>query len=407
MASICQSEPDSASQLDLREVSGRSSRVKPLHVLTLTPFYPTAGDDAAGCFVAEPLSFLPQLGIRNSVIAARPYYRGGRMTANRSLHPAIWVRYAAPPGMTGLAVSGRALYLSIRSEVRRQHAAQPLHLIHAHAPLPCGHAAALLARDLGIPFVVTVHGRDVFSSRNAGLAGRWCERVCKQVYRSASRVICISGKVQEDLLAGVRCRSAIVHNGVDAEMFSPPISPEGSPVVLSVGNLIPIKGHETLLRAVAAASSHHPRLRCLIIGVGPEQQRLAHLARQIGITDRVEFLGWKDRSSVAKAMQRCTVFALPSTYEGFGCVYLEAMACGKPAIGCTGQGITEVIQSQRNGWLVAPGDTGALTNVLDQLLSDSMLRKDLGFAARQTVLESLTLRHQAERLTQIYQECVQ
>lgn len=405
MASICQYEPPG--QVDRRGLSGRISHAKPMHVLTLTPFFPMAADDAAGCFVAEPLAFLHEFEIKNSVIAVRPYHRGGRRMENSAVHSATWMRYAAPPGMMGLPVSGRTLYLGIRKSVRRLHAMQPLDLIHAHAALPCGSAAALLARDLGIPFAVTVHGRDVFSSRNAGLVGRWCERVCKEVYSSAARVICISGKVQEELLSRVHCRSAVVHNGVDTEMFSPRMSSETSPVVLSVGNLIPTKGHERLLRAVAAVIGRHPCVRCQIIGIGPERQRLAGVAEQLGISHRVEFLGRQSRAAVARAMQSCSVFVLPSTYEGLGCVYLEAMASGKPAIGCTGQGIAEIIQSEQTGWLIKPGDTAGLTNALDHLLSDPALRNRIGMKARQAILERFTLRQQAERLAQIYQECVQ
>jgi glycosyltransferase involved in cell wall biosynthesis len=407
MASICQREPSAASQPDLRMLSAKASRVKPLHVLTLTPFYPIAGDDAAGCFVAEPLRYLADFGIRNSVIATRPFYRGGRVAANSSVYSATWVRYASPPGMAGLAFCGRSLYLRIRAAVQRLHAAEPLSLIHAHAALPCGHAAALIAHNLGIPFVVTVHGRDVFSSRGGGFAGKSCKQISQEVYRAAARVICISGKVQEDLLSGMYCHASVVHNGVDTEMFSPAISRKTNPVVLSVGNLIATKGHETLLRAVAVLSIRHPLLGCQIIGIGPERHRLVRLARELGLADRVEFLGRQSRAFVAKAMKGCSVFALPSTYEGLGCVYLEAMATGKPAVGCTGQGIAEVIKCEENGWLVEPDDAEGLAKVLHQLLDDPVLINRLGTNARQGVLESFTLQHQAERLTQIYEECVQ
>ena len=405
MASVCQYETTSAGGLDSRARSGTTAKRR--HVLTLTPLYPVAGDDAAGCFVAEPLPCLAELGIKNSVMAVRPFYRRGQAACG-AVHSAKWICYAAPPGMTGLAISGRALYLHVRAEAQRLHAAEPVSLIHAHGALPCGHAAALLARDLGIPFVVTVHGRDVFSARNGGLSGRWCERVSKKVYRSAERVICISGRVQADLLSGVHCRTSVVHNGVDAQMFSSSLAvSEAKTVVLSVGNLIPTKGHETLLRAVAVVNGSHPNLRCQIIGVGPEQRRLVEVAQQLGISDRVEFLGRQSRASVAKAMQCCSVFALPSAYEGLGCVYLEAMATGKPTIGCTGQGIGEVIQSGKNGWLVEPDDAEGLAKVLHLCGRDPALRDGIGLAGRRTILENFTLEHQAQRLAQIYEECAQ
>ncbi|HVO59514.1 MAG TPA: glycosyltransferase [Terriglobales bacterium] len=382
-------------------------RAARLHVLTLTPFYPSARDDAGGCFVAEPLALLAELGIKSTAIAARPFYRGGRLTANETAHPATWFRYIAPPRMTGLALSGRALYLRIRGAVQRLHSAEPLTLIHAHAALPCGQAAALLARDLGVPFVVTVHGRDVFSSRQGGFIGHWCELLCKNVYRSARCVICVSERVQEDLRSGLHCRSSVVRNGVDTKMFSPQNSRECDEVVLSVGNLIPSKGHEALLRSLAAIRGTHPRLRCEIIGTGPERARLAHLAQQLGISDCVVFLGWQSRAAVARAMQRCCLFVLPSSYEGLGCVYLEAMATGKPTVGCRRQGIAEVIKSGETGWLVEPGDTESLANVLHQLLRDSGLRERVGMAGRRVVLENFSVQHQAERLLQVYQECAQ
>ncbi|HEV2731522.1 MAG TPA: hypothetical protein VGV15_15935, partial [Terriglobales bacterium] len=114
-------------------------------MLTLTPFYPFAGDDAQGCFVAEPLSALEELGISNSVLAVRPFYRGRARPCKSA--PAAYVKdYFSLPGGLGLPVSGASLFVSILHEVRRLHKRNPVHLIHAHSALPCGHAAALLNR---------------------------------------------------------------------------------------------------------------------------------------------------------------------------------------------------------------------------------------------------------------------
>ena len=137
--------------------------------------------------------------------------------------------------------------------------------------------------------------------------------------------------------------------------------------VLSVGNLIPIKGHDLLLRSIAAIAPGHPHLQCRIIGDGPERGRLQQLARELRIEDRVQFLARRPRSEVAAAMQDCTLFALPSWYEGLGCVYLEAMSVERPAIACRGQGIEEVIRHGENGWLVGPNNLDDLTNALREL----------------------------------------
>ena len=378
-----------------------------LHVLTLTPFYPVADDDARGCFVAEPLPELERHGIAHTVIAAQPFYYG-RARASAAAPRADWAHYLSLPGNLGLPASGAFLFANIRRRIRRLHQAHPVDLIHAHSPLPCGHAAALLSRELGIPYVVTVHGLDAFFAEQAGLAAPWCERVSRMVYRSAGSVICISKKVRKQVQEGANrpVNTAVVYNGVDPRAFLPAGDSSEAPRILSVGNLIPIKGHELLLRAMAAIRDRLPDATCDIMGDGPERSRLESLAGELRIRDQVRFLGRQRRSQVAEAMRGCTVFALPSRYEGLGCVYLEAMSAGKPVIACQGQGIVEVIQHGVNGWLVSPGDVNDLAGGLSLLLQSAHLRQQLGRAARQTVLRSLTFAHQAEQLAAIYQRCV-
>ncbi len=132
-----------------------------MHVLTLTPFYPSAGNDASGCFIAEPLECLSQFGVECSVMAVQPWYRERVRTTPLAV-PATWIRYFALPYGLGLSSAGAFLSAGLLSKVRDLHRVRPIHLIQAHGALPCGHAARLLSRKLRIPFVVTVHGLDAF-----------------------------------------------------------------------------------------------------------------------------------------------------------------------------------------------------------------------------------------------------
>jgi teichuronic acid biosynthesis glycosyltransferase TuaC len=376
-------------------------------VLTLTPFYPSAPDDGAGDFVAEPLRELERLGIDCCVVAVRPLYLSSA-ESDPTAPVATWIRYPCIPGGIGLASAGAFLYASLISRVRKLHHSQRIDLIHAHAALPCGHAAVLLSQELNIPCVVTVHGLDAFFDNQVhGYPSRWCKRVARFVYRSASRVICISDKVAERVVngTGVAVNARVIYNGVDTEMFSPG-SDCASNTILSVGNLIPIKGHELLLRALAAVLPHYPRISCEIIGDGPEHQRLDRLARECKIADKVRFLGRRGREQVAEAMRRCVLFALPSRYEGLGCVYLEAMAAEKPVIACRGQGIDEIIRHGSNGWLIDPGSLQELIAALSVLLQNLKLRQQLGETARRTILQGFTTSHQATQLMLLYRECV-
>lgn len=389
--------------------------VRPLHVLTLTPFYPSENDDAAGCFVAEPLDALAKAGVVNTVFAVQPVYRRS-LRARECGWRAEWLRYLSLPGGLGLPTAGAFLFARIVGRVRELQKVHHIDLIHAHAPLPCGHAALLLSVELGVPYVVSVHGLDAFSTKQvSGRVGEWCRRISQRVFRSSQRVICISERVREQVLegAGMGCRTSVVYNGVDPKMFSPGTArsgtepSDGRQIILSVGNLIPIKGHDVLIRAVASLAAQFPLLTLEIIGDGPERGRLQALAQQLQIGDRVCFLGRRSRRQVASAMQRCALFALPSRYEGLGCVYLEAMASGKPVIGCRGQGIEEVVEHGTNGWLVGIDEVRELSEALSTLLSNAALRKFVSDQARQTILDEFTLTRQADHLRRIYRECTE
>jgi teichuronic acid biosynthesis glycosyltransferase TuaC len=383
-----------------------------LHVLTITPFYPTATDDANGCFVAEPLAALSKLGVVHSVLAVAPLYRRIIPIHSGAL-PAQWVRYFALPGGLGLSSSGAFLFSRLLSRVRGLHTRMPIDVIHAHGPLPSGHAAMLLNRELAIPFVVSVHGLDAYSDRQvSGRSGEWCRRVSRLVFQSTDRVVCVSEHVREQVLRGEpSSKTSVTYNGADPVRFAPlseDAARSSSPApqkIVSVGNLIPTKGHEVLLKALAALSAKYPSLVCEIVGDGPLREPLGSLAKELRLGERVRFLGRRSRTEVANLVRSATLFVLPSSYEGLGCVYLEAMASGTPAIGCRGQGIEEIIHHSRDGWLVAPNDVDGLVRGVATLLENDQLRELIAIQGRDTVLQNYTIACQAQRLLRIYREC--
>jgi glycosyltransferase involved in cell wall biosynthesis len=204
-------------------------------------------------------------------------------------------------------------------------------------------------------------------------------------------------------------RSTVVYNGTDTSFFSP--APGGTALrlekeILIVGNLLVGKGHELVLRAIGQLETSFPLLRCRMIGEGPDRARFEALARELGIAQRVRFEGRKSRAEVADAMRACSVFVLPSRYEGLGCAYLEAMACGKPVVACRGQGIEEIIEHGENGWLIPADGLDELAQGLSTLLRSPDLCSRLGASARETILNRLTLSDQAQRLAQIYGEAI-
>ena len=380
-----------------------------LHVLTLTPFFPSDQNEVNGCFIAEPIEQLKQFGVDSSVIAVSPIYYPRKRPSSTAA--AEWMRYPQVPGNLGLSSAGKLLYARLLGRVRKLHGANPIAVIHAHAALPCGHAAALLSKRLNIPFVITLHGLDVFNTCFlGGSPAAWRRKVSVDVYHAARTVICISGKVQEILKSGTKAEtcSIVVYNGVNPSLFSPNLAEVGKldPEILIVGNLLRSKGHELLLRALGNLRPSFPRLRCRIIGEGPDRAQFEALARDLGLGRQVQFAGRQSRSEVAEAMRRCSLFVLPSSNEGLGCVYLEAMSCGKPVIGCRGQGIEEVIEHGKNGWLIPVDGLAQLVEGLHALLASPELRARIGTGARQTILDKLTLSHQAQQLVKIYRQAI-
>ncbi len=375
-----------------------------LHVLTLTPFFPSAQNPAQGCFIAEPVERLSDFDIETRVIALKPFYRSSQ---DPCIAGSEWKNFYCVPGNVGLVTSGTLLARAIRTRVLELHHSSPIRMIHAHTALPCGEAAMILSKEMNIPFVVSVHGLDVFAEKQAGKwLARWTKRSSMRVYREARTIVCISEKVREQLPDDFREKTRVIYNGVDRNLFEAVPESSSRLRILSVGNLIAIKDHALLLRAFAQTLRTVPDVVLDIIGDGPERSSLIRFAEMLGISSQVRFLGPQSRQAVARAMQDCTVFALPSRYEGLGCVYLEAMSCGKPSVGCFGQGIEEVIDHGRNGFLVHPRDEVALSNSLSVLLQDPNLRRKLGNAARDTILKSHTLDHQAQRLAELYREAV-
>ncbi len=380
-----------------------------LHVLTLTPFFPSDQNEVSGCFIAEPIEQLERFGVDSSVIAVSPIYYSRKRPSSTAA--AEWMRYPQVPGNLGLSSAGKLLYARLLGRVRKLHDTKPIDVIHAHAALPCGHAAALLSKRLNIPFVITLHGLDVFNT--CFLSGRpaaWRRKVSVDVYCVARTVICISGKVQEILKTGTPAEtcSTVVYNGVNSSFFTPNLAEVGKldPEILIVGNLQRSKGHELVLRALGNLRPSFPRLRCCIIGEGPDRSQFGTLARDLGLEPQVQFAGRQSRSEVAEAMRRCSLFVLPSSNEGLGCVYLEAMSCGKPVIGCRGQGIEEVIEHGKNGWLIPVHGLAQLEQGLSALLASPELCARIGTAARQTILDKLTLSHQAQQLAKIYRQAI-
>jgi glycosyltransferase involved in cell wall biosynthesis len=250
--------------------------------------------------------------------------------------------------------------------------------------------AALLWRCAAprLPFALVVHGIEAW--RRFGLAER-------AGLRTITRVIAISEHTRRRFaevngVAPDRCR--VIHDTLDPEwrrLAEGPCRPrpreiERRPILLSVARLDASEGYkgvDRVIEALPAMARRFPDVLYVVIGDGDDRPRLDRLAAECGVADRVRFLGRVAETTLVDYYRWCDVFVLPSSGEGFGLVYLEAMTCGKPVIGGNHAGSVEVIEDGVCGFLVDHDDTPTLADRARQLLEDADLRRRFGEAGRE------------------------
>ena len=265
----------------------------------------------------------------------------------------------------------------------------------------CGVALRLLAPVMGIPFFLAIHGSEILYLLNPKRAVtlhlfRWVAQGC--------RGFVALGQYQKQLLQKLGIEAWRIYTcpeGVDLTRFTGLEADGGAQiraryhldskrVILTVGRLVERKGHDMVIRALPEVVKEVPEAVYLIVGRGPMEDRLRALSREMGVEDRVVFCGFVPESEILSYYQACDVFAMPNREvggdtEGFGIVFAEAGACGKPVIGGRSGGVVEVIEDGVTGFLVDPLDPREIGQALRTLLQNAVLAAEMGKAGRKRV----------------------
>lgn len=188
-------------------------------------------------------------------------------------------------------------------------------------------------------------------------------------------------------------------------------APNGFPaarVVLTVGRWAAserYKGVDLLIGAIAQLRANHPDLHLAAVGSGDDLPRLRALAARLGVSEAIHFFENLSREEIAACYARADLFALPSTAEGFGLVFLEAMAFSKPVIGSAAGGTIDVVEQGVNGLLVPPNDSGRLAEAIDRLLRDDNLCAELGRGGAEIVRQKFQFSIFQAELERILMDC--
>jgi len=323
-------------------------------------------------------------------------------------HPAPFVASMKSRGIDCEMISMRGnldpLLLLRLLKFMRGNPSQLVHTHLLHADLYGGLASSIM----GLARIASLHNDNPF--RRSSLLRpviRWNRRLFHHL-------ICIShhlGQFANEVEGVSKERISVVHYGFQPKR--PPSSepnlrnllhlPEGRPIVGMVARLTTQKGHSTLLQAMSKLIQQSNVLPHLVlVGDGELRSSLEALVSRLKLDSHVSFLG--NRPDASQLMYDFDIFAHPSRWEGFGLVFLEAMAAGVPIIATRTSAIPEIVEDGETGLLVPVDDGDALSDALSLLLTDTPLRKRMGLAGRRRLEEHFSVQKMVEETAKIYQQ---
>ncbi len=276
--------------------------------------------------------------------------------------------------------------------------------VHAHFANHPAVAALIIHRLTGIPFSFTAHGSDLHVKR----------RMLREKVEAAAFVVAISRYNKEFIIRecgeGVQGKIHVVHCGVDVDFFSP--SEDGKKrsgpfQILCVGSFGEVKGHMVLIEACRLLRLRGVDFMCHLVGDGPLRRQLEQQIAKTKLKDKMVMHGMLRRADVAKMLRAADLMVLASVRtrrgdrEGIPNALMEAMASGLPVVASAISGIRELVESERTGLLVPPGDSAALADALQTLSENADLLK-MGQAGREKVILEFNLKASAAALRALF-----
>lgn len=294
---------------------------------------------------------------------------------------------------------------------------EPFDLVHAHDWL-VGDAAISLRDRYRLPLVATIHATEY--GRNRGIHNALQQQIHQLDTRfavQATRLICCSDYMANEvntLFKVPRSKVRVLPNGVDPANLGRPKQlvpgkhdPEADEkIVFFIGRLVPEKGVQVLLEAIALLLPQIPELKLLVGGIGPYETFLRSKAGVLGLNDRVVFLGYLDETKRNQYLKLADVAVFPSLYEPFGIVALEAMAAQVPVIVSDTGGLSEVVSHGTDGYKAPPGRPDLLAYYIREVLINPGLARDLSRQAWKKVLTVYDWQSIALGTIEVYREAI-
>lgn len=399
-----------------------------MHIGVLTHNYPRFPGDFSGTFVEALCEELARQQHRVTVWA--PYDPAYRRPLDGPVALRLY-RYAWPDRLhklgymrtmqADLALRLEAYALSpalfaagirrVLNDARRDRPA----VLHAHWALPNGFIGAVASRRLGIPLAVSVPGSDAqVAQQNPLFRG-----MARFTFAQASLLTANSAELRDAVapLGADLSKFDMIIYGTDPQALQPDLrgtaalrerlqAPDGAVIALCVGRMVPKKGFDEFIRAMAEPVLRQRNVVTVMVGDGDEKAAWQQLASELGVADRLRWVGSVPKTEIGIYYNLCDLLAMPSVSrpaDGLNVCVLDAMSCARPVIASTVAGNPLAVQDGVTGFLVPERDAAALAQATAQLCDDPALRRRMGTAGRRRIEDELGWPALARRYVQHFE----
>lgn len=387
-----------------------------MKILLLTHSFPRFAGDPPGNFIFRLTRSLQELGVEIHVVApSSPGYPDHEVLEGIHVHrfryaprkyetlaytgnmaQDVAARWSAKFAMVGLLGSYFTESVRLRRKINPD-------LVHAHWWFPGGLVGTWVSKLAQIPLITTLHGSDIRLIRDVSPA----KSLARMVLQHSACVTTVSSWLAQEVESlGWKTNTVVAPMPVDTEMFSPdPTIAREKNRILFVGRLNPQKGVSHAIRALAFTKA---KISLDVVGDGPDMAKYQALAQEVGVSDRVNFLGALPHNELPDLYRRATALVVPSIDEGLGLVAVEAQLCQTPVIAFESGGLTDIVQHGKTGLLIPPSPSSAklFAAAFDELVNNHERAAALGTAGQMFALANFAPESVASKYLELYKKTV-
>jgi len=337
-----------------------------MNILTVTSLYPNKKQFRHGIFIETRLrQLLQENGIQAKVVAPVPWFPFKNNVFKKYAFYADIPKYEERYGIgiyhprylvipkVGMLFTPFFMAFSLIIQIKKLQRLEKFDLIDAHYYYPDGVAVSLVSKLLHIPFFISARGSDINLITNY----KYPKKMILWAANNAKASITVS-KALKDKMVLIGAKPEKIHvlrNGIDLKLFRPLNKLKykkkfrlGEKVILSIGNLVDLKGHDLIIDALRKL----PDFQLIIVGMGEEENNLKKKVTELSLENQVLFLGERQQTELVEIYTASDVMVLASSREGWPNVVLESLACGTPVVATTVGGTPEILQQSESGVLI-------------------------------------------------------